>query len=111
LTGTITDVNLRLLGFTHTFTHDVDVLLVGPGDAQKSIVMADSGQTAGNVDLTFDDEAAAWTKTRREPAESRRPSRCRSRLPSSSPRRLSVRRSHARTRHAIRQCRLLGAGR
>jgi subtilisin-like proprotein convertase family protein len=58
LTGSITDVNVTLFGFTHTFTHDVDVLLAGPGNAQKTILMADSGQTASNVDLTFDDEAS-----------------------------------------------------
>jgi subtilisin-like proprotein convertase family protein len=58
LPGTITDVNVTLTGLTHTFSHDVDVLLFGPGAAQKTILMADSGQTASNANLTFDDEAA-----------------------------------------------------
>jgi hypothetical protein len=58
LTGTITDVNVTLHGLTHTFTHDVDVLVTDQGAFARVILMADAGQTAGNVDLTFDDGAA-----------------------------------------------------
>jgi subtilisin-like proprotein convertase family protein len=58
--GTITDVNVTLTGFNHTFPDDVDVLLVGPG-GQSVILMSDAGQSDDAVDLTFtfDDEAAA----------------------------------------------------
>ena len=59
LSGQITDVNLTLDGYRHTFPDDVDVLLVGP-QGQKALVMSDAG---GEFDvfakLTLDDEASA----------------------------------------------------
>jgi subtilisin-like proprotein convertase family protein len=59
LTGTITDVNATLNGFSHTFPHDVEVLLAGPG-GQAVVLMrrADEGTDVTNLTLTFDDEAA-----------------------------------------------------
>jgi hypothetical protein len=40
--GTITDLNLTLHGFSHTFPEDVDVLLVAP-DGRNAVVMGDVG--------------------------------------------------------------------
>jgi hypothetical protein len=63
LTGTITDVNVSLVGLSHQFSHDVAVLLLGPGMTPKKVrLMADCGGASGaitNVNLTFDDEAAS----------------------------------------------------
>jgi subtilisin-like proprotein convertase family protein len=58
--GAVADVNVRLLGVTHTFPDDLDVLVVGPTGV-KVVVMSDAG---GDVDIsgrnfTFDDAAAA----------------------------------------------------
>ena len=36
ITDTVTDVNVTLNGFSHTFPDDVDVLLVGPADNRRS---------------------------------------------------------------------------
>src|SRR5262249_50639386 len=59
LAGTITDVNVSLLGFTHTNPDDVDVLLVGPA-GQKIILLSDVGCSAdiSGVNLVLDDSAA-----------------------------------------------------
>lgn len=56
----IRDVNLRLIGLTHTFPADAHVLLVGPG-GQTALLMAWAGGGADvdGVTLTLDDEAAA----------------------------------------------------
>jgi hypothetical protein len=56
----VSKVRVRLLGFSHTFPDDVDVLLVGPL-GQKFIVMSDAGGSADavNATLTLDDAAAA----------------------------------------------------
>jgi subtilisin-like proprotein convertase family protein len=59
----ITDVNVVLRNFSHTFPADVDVLLVAPG-GRNATVMADVGDSLGDEDavagitLTLDDEAA-----------------------------------------------------
>jgi hypothetical protein len=58
LRGTITDVNLKLRGYSHTFPGDVDVLLVGPS-GENAIVMSDAGG-GDNVDrktIVLDDQA------------------------------------------------------
>ncbi len=71
LTGTITDVNVRLLGVTTRpdggglhWAEDLDVLLAAP-DNSNVILMSDAGgnnsESSGpvsNVDLTFDQQAA-----------------------------------------------------
>jgi T5SS/PEP-CTERM-associated repeat protein len=51
-------VTVTLLGLTHTFTDDLDILLVGPG-GQKVMLMSDAGQSGdlNNANLTFDDSA------------------------------------------------------
>ncbi len=58
--GPITDVDVQLNSFSHLFPDDVDVLLVGPGGQQVTL-MSDVGgpNPAGPIDLTFSDEAAA----------------------------------------------------
>jgi subtilisin-like proprotein convertase family protein len=58
--GSVTNVTATLTGLTHTFLDDVGVLLVGPS-GQSTILMADTGGPNGvdNVNLTFDDAAAA----------------------------------------------------
>jgi hypothetical protein len=59
--GVITDINLTLHDYSHTFPRDVDVLLVLtqlPG--VNAIVMSDAcGDEAVNITLTLDDQAAA----------------------------------------------------
>jgi subtilisin-like proprotein convertase family protein len=54
--GTITDVNVNLFGYTHGYPNDVDILLVGPG-GQSVVLMADvCGVNPGvsGLNLTFD---------------------------------------------------------
>jgi subtilisin-like proprotein convertase family protein len=60
LAGAITDVNVTLKGFSHTFPDDVDVLLVGPG-GQKTILLSDAGENVNpsGANITLDDEAAS----------------------------------------------------
>jgi subtilisin-like proprotein convertase family protein len=60
--GKIADLNLTLRGFSHTFTRDVDVLLVAP-DGRNLVVMGDVGglgdsEGATDLTITLDDEAA-----------------------------------------------------
>lgn len=59
-TGTITDLDVSLLGFLHTFPDDVDVMLVGPTGA-AAVFLSDAGGTTDvlGANLEFDDEAAA----------------------------------------------------
>src|SRR5437773_10083326 len=58
--GTISQVMVRLDGYTHTYPDDLDVLLVSP-TGQKVIVMSDvgGGNDVNNVSLTLSDGAAA----------------------------------------------------
>jgi subtilisin-like proprotein convertase family protein len=60
LTGTVSDVNVTLMGLTHTYPDDVAVLLVGP-TGKTTVLMADTGGSfdVSAIDLTFDDGAAA----------------------------------------------------
>lgn len=59
LAGTVTDVNVSLVGITHTLPDDLDVLLVGPA-GQKVILMSDTGGNSDitGVNLVLDDDAA-----------------------------------------------------
>ncbi len=61
LSGCITDVDLKLGGFSHIYPDDVGVLVVGP-EGQKVLVMSDSGFAfeVSDIDLTFDDEATSF---------------------------------------------------
>jgi subtilisin-like proprotein convertase family protein len=54
----ITDVNVTLIGLTHTFPDDIYIALVGPTDASV-VLMSDAGYSYSitNVILTFDNEA------------------------------------------------------
>lgn len=70
LTGTITDVNVTLNGFTYVRPEDVDVLLVAPDGTTNVVVMSDiggdnafPGEAVSGVNLTFDDEAASAAPT------------------------------------------------
>ncbi|HYP29938.1 MAG TPA: HYR domain-containing protein [Blastocatellia bacterium] len=62
LTGSITKVTVDINQLSHSFPNDVDILLVGPG-GQRVMLMSDAGGGEEfpivNVDLTFDDAAAA----------------------------------------------------
>jgi subtilisin-like proprotein convertase family protein len=56
--GAISDVNVTLTGFSHTFPSDVGVLLVGPG-GQRVVLMDGAGgfTTVVNANITLDDQA------------------------------------------------------
>jgi uncharacterized repeat protein (TIGR01451 family) len=60
LAGVVSRITVTLNGVTHSFPHDVGVLLVSPSGA-KSVVMsgAGGGSSISNLNLTFDDAAAA----------------------------------------------------
>ena len=57
--GTVSKVTVTLNGFNHTFTNDVDILLVGPG-GQKVVLLSDVayGSTSTGLTVTFDDAAS-----------------------------------------------------
>jgi subtilisin-like proprotein convertase family protein len=59
LGGNITDVNVALFGYGHTFPDDVGVLLVGP-QGQKALLMSDVGGSndVNDVGVGFDDESS-----------------------------------------------------
>ena len=61
LSGTISDVNVTLTGFSAARPRDIDVVVVAPG-GQTLMIMSDTGglnSTSPGVNLTFDDSAAA----------------------------------------------------
>ena len=59
----VTNVTITLRNLTHTWSRDIDVLLVGPG-GQKMILMSDAGNSAANnVTLTLADAASAALPT------------------------------------------------
>ena len=56
--GFITDVDVNLNSFDHAFPDDVDVLLVGPGGRQVTLMSDAGGSNAvANTFVTFDDDA------------------------------------------------------
>lgn len=58
----ISKATVTLQGLTHTFTDDLDVLLVGPG-GQRVMLMSDAGggnPGVSNLQLTFDDDANGY---------------------------------------------------
>jgi subtilisin-like proprotein convertase family protein len=59
----ITNVTVNMIGATHTFSDDIDVMMVGPGGttADALYLMSDAGGSVGldaAADLTIDDAAA-----------------------------------------------------
>lgn len=60
MSGTIRKVTVRLRGLSHTYTSDMDFLLVGPA-GQKLLLMSDVGDgfAISGLTLTFDDSAAS----------------------------------------------------
>jgi len=64
MAGTITKVTVTIYGLTHARQNDLDILLVGPL-GQNVLLMSDvgAGASVANVNLTFDDAAAASLTT------------------------------------------------
>jgi subtilisin-like proprotein convertase family protein len=60
LDGFVTGVKVTLLGFTHNYPQDVDVLLVSPDNSKAVVLMAHAGgaQPISNLRLTFDDSGS-----------------------------------------------------
>lgn len=61
----IAEVSVMLDGVNHTYSSDVDILLVGP-NGQSVILMSDAGGSfngAVDIDLTFDDDGAGFVPT------------------------------------------------
>jgi uncharacterized repeat protein (TIGR01451 family) len=58
--GQVGKVTTTLLGFTHTYVHDISALLVGPTGA-RTLLMSHAAPDyfAQNIDLTFDDQASS----------------------------------------------------
>ncbi len=58
--GTISKVTVTLTNISHTFSDDIDVLLVGPG-GQKFILMSDAGgvNDLAGANFTFDSAAGS----------------------------------------------------
>jgi subtilisin-like proprotein convertase family protein len=64
MAGVVSKATVALTGVSHTYVHDVNVVLVGPG-GQTALLMAHVGSTLGvtNINLTFDDAAASSLPT------------------------------------------------
>jgi len=64
IAGTITDVNVTLIGLEHTFPADLDVMLVGPG-GQHVVLMSDvgAGIPVSNLNVVLDDEGGGTLQT------------------------------------------------
>ncbi|MEA2195654.1 MAG: hypothetical protein QOG42_2134 [Solirubrobacteraceae bacterium] len=60
MTGTVTDVNASMIGMTHPFEGDFEILLVGPhGGSENLVLLSDAGTgSLSNATVTFDDSAA-----------------------------------------------------
>jgi subtilisin-like proprotein convertase family protein len=57
--GSVTDANVTITGFAHSYPADVRVLLVGPHGQTTDLMDEDGGSTeASDITLTFDDAAA-----------------------------------------------------
>ncbi len=60
MTGTITDVDVSVLGWRHTFPDDVDIMIVGPTGAATLLVSDVGGGTdITSANLLLDDEAGS----------------------------------------------------
>jgi subtilisin-like proprotein convertase family protein len=60
LSGTLSDINVRLNGLSHTYISDIALLLVSPDRNIRFVLMSDCGENlaASNITITFDDQAA-----------------------------------------------------
>lgn len=74
LRGSIESLAVTLIGVSHQWSQDLDVLLVGPG-GQKSLLMSYTGgsESISNVRLTFQDGAPALPQTARITSGTYRP--------------------------------------
>lgn len=66
MSGVISKVSVTILGLSHTFPDDIDMLLVSPDGSKSVVLLADAGGGAptnsiSNITLTIDDEGAALT--------------------------------------------------
>lgn len=62
LSGVITDVDVTLTGFTHTFPADIDLLLVGPGGQSANLMEGVGGTEPVNaLTVTLDDDGIVLT--------------------------------------------------
>ncbi len=64
--GVVSKVSVTLLGLTHTFPDDIDLLLVSPTGSKSAILLGDAGGGAptnsiANVTMTFDDDGQVLT--------------------------------------------------
>lgn len=62
--GTVTKATVTLIGLSHPFPDDVQIMLAGPGGTKSAVLMANVGgggpnQALSNVRITFDDAAAS----------------------------------------------------
>ncbi len=59
--GNVSNLRVRLNGFSHTFPDDVDIMLVSPDNTRRLVVMSDVGGATDAVgaNITIDDAAAA----------------------------------------------------
>ena len=58
LSGTIADLNVSVFDVSHTFSDDIDILLVGPNGANVMLMAGAGGSSVlSNFDFTFDDQA------------------------------------------------------
>jgi hypothetical protein len=56
----VTDVDLKLNGFSGTYSQWVEAELVGPSGASATVMSHAGGDyTYSNIDLTLDDESAS----------------------------------------------------
>ena len=61
MTDRVSKVTVSLDNFNHNLPDDVDMMLVAP-NGRKVVLMSDAGGATptGNINLTFDDSAAAF---------------------------------------------------
>ena len=58
-TGVISNLKITLNGYSHTFSNDVDILLVSPNGRSLTLMSDVSSSAVNNINLTFDDAAAS----------------------------------------------------
>lgn len=60
VTGPVTNVSLTLTGYTHSFTNDVSMMLVGPTGAGMIVFSGGAINSVTGINLTFMDGGAVW---------------------------------------------------